>query len=84
MAQEANETKTVKFDDKEYVVTKFVLEDLDALEAFEDGKYSKFVRHVLGAKQYAEFRKDHKASIDLYNLAGALLGDDDEETEDKE
>lgn len=83
MAQEA-ETKVVTFDGEEYTVPKYVLEDLDALEAFEDRQYTHFAKAVLGREQYATFRKTHSDSTSLFNLANALLGGDDEETEDKE
>lgn len=82
MAQEAD-TKTVTFDGVDYTVAAVPLEDLDALEALEDGKYAAFAKAVLGAKQYATFRADHKKTADVFKLVDVLLGDV-EETEDKE
>lgn len=85
MAQEAATTKVLVHDGAEYTVPVHPLEDLDALEALEDNRYSALAKAVLGAKQYAAFRATHKKTADLVELVGALLGDDeDEETDDKE
>lgn len=80
MAQEAT-TKVVKFKDVEYTIPTLVLEDLDALEAFEDSKYATFVKAVLGRKQYAEFRKTSSTTEDLGEMVALLLdaGETDEE-----
>lgn len=80
MAQEAT-TKTVTYLDVEYTVPKYVLEDLDALEAFEDGKYATFARAVLGREQYAKFRKTTGTSEGLSELVLALIRS--EETDDE-
>lgn len=82
MAQEA--TKKVTFKDIEYTVSSTPLEDLDALEALEDNRYAACAKAILGAKQYALFRKDNKKSSDLFELVNALLDAGEEDAEDKE
>lgn len=80
MAQEA--TKVVEFDGAQYTVSTTPYEDLDVLEAHEDGKYSLLAKALLGPVQYAQFRKDHKKTEQLILLIAALLGDDEEDTEE--
>lgn len=81
MAQEAAETKTVTYKDVEYTVAKYVLEDLDALEAFEDSRYATFVRVVLGRDQYTKFRKTSSTSEELSAFVLVLLGYNEESEE---
>lgn len=72
MAQEAT-TKVVVFDGTEYTIAEHPLADLDALEALEDSRYASLAKAILGAKQYAAFRKEHKTSEQLFELVSALL-----------
>lgn len=46
--------------------------DVDALEAFEDGKAAAAVRAVLGPKQWAEFKKTKPKTRDLAAVSDAI------------
>lgn len=81
MAQEAAKTKTVTYKGVEYTVPEYVLDDLDALEAFEDSKFATFVRTVLGREQYAKFRKTSGTSEELSEITLVLLGHEESDEE---
>lgn len=72
---EVLETKTVEFefDGDTYTVDPKDLEDLDFLEAYEDGKVLVPVRSLLGPKQWAKFREEHHDATALAEMADAMF-----------
>src|ERR1044072_9258402 len=46
---------------------------LDALEDFENQKYIRAIRAILGADQWAEYKTRHPRAVDLDRFIAALL-----------
>jgi hypothetical protein len=46
---------------------------LDALEDYDDGKYIRAVRAILGPEQWAEYKSRHPLGVDLDRFIAALL-----------
>jgi len=47
---------------------------LDALEDFENQKYIRAIRAILGAEQWADYKARHPRAVDLDRFMAALLG----------
>lgn len=47
---------------------------LDALEDFENQKYIRAIREILGAEQWAEYKRRHPKAVDLDRFMSALIG----------
>jgi hypothetical protein len=47
------------YGDHDYIITPSSEWDLDALEAFENGKLATFLRLVLGEEQYSVYKQKH-------------------------
>lgn len=71
-AEARDETLSFRFENVTYRIAPADEWDLDALEAFEDGKVATFLRSVLGADQWAKFRAKPRKVTDLTALAEAM------------
>lgn len=47
---------------------------IDALEDFENQKYIRAIRSILGAEQWTEYKTRHPRAVDLDRFIAALLG----------
>ena len=47
---------------------------LDALEDFENQKYIRAIRAIIGPEQWAEYKVRHPKAVDLDRFMAALLG----------
>jgi len=47
---------------------------LDALEDFENQKYLRAIRAIIGAEQWAEYKSRHPKAVELDRFISALLG----------
>lgn len=47
---------------------------IDALEDFENQKYIRAIRAILGPEQWAEYKSRHPRAVDLDRFIEALLG----------
>lgn len=67
------ETVVVTHADLKFTIAADVADwDVDALEAFEDGKAAAAVRAVLGPQQWAEFKKTKPKTRDLAAVSDAI------------
>jgi len=62
----------VEFEDVTYTVPPSAEWDLDAIEAAEEGRAVMSTRLILGAEQWAEFRKHHRTFGDLERFMSAV------------
>jgi len=72
-------TKTVDFDGEEYTVAKEVLDDVEVLEAWEDGKHATLCRLILGADQWKKFKSKKRSVTEMYEVITLALKDDEDE-----
>lgn len=72
---EAEKTGVVEFeyDDEVYTVDPKGMEDLEFLEAYEDGKVLIPIRTLLGPAQWEQFRVNHKTATELAEMADAMF-----------
>lgn len=70
-------TKTVTFDGEEFVVAAQPLDDVDVLEAWEDGKHTTMLRAILGPKQWAQFKSKKRGATQIYELLDEILKTED-------
>lgn len=47
---------------------------IDALEDFENQKYIRAIRAILGAEQWAEYKRRNPRAVDLDRFMAALIG----------
>jgi len=67
---------TFTFNDKEYSVDKNkISEDLDVLEAFEDGKIITPMKMLLGLKQWNAFKEAEKPNAEILGKFAEALFD---------
>ena len=76
------EVKTVEFDGDSYTVAKEILDDVEVLEAWEDGKHATLCRLILGADQWKQFKSKKRSVSEMYAFLNvALAGDDEDDSE---
>lgn len=75
-AEAATEENTVfvyKFDGDDYKFDRNDTDDVEILEAFEDGRMVTALRAILGPAQWATFKSKKRTSEDLNNMAEAMF-----------
>lgn len=68
--------REVTFKGEVFTIRAGAFDDLDVLEAWEDGKHVALCRALLGSVQWAKFRSVKRPVEDLYLLLGELLKDE--------
>lgn len=62
------ETFEVEHDGHTFVLSKDVLDDVEVLEAWEDGKHTLLLRAVLGQAQWENFKRGKPKAVSVYEL----------------
>lgn len=70
-------TKTVTYDGEEFTVAAETLDDVEVLEAWEDGKHTTMLRAILGPKQWTSFKSKKRGAVQVYELLDAILKTED-------
>jgi hypothetical protein len=71
-AEALGENVDVEYDGETYSIPPTSEWDLDALEAYEDGKVLATVRSVFGDAQWSKFRQKRRTAADLTKLVEAM------------
>lgn len=78
-------TTTVQHDGETYTISTAPLDDVEALEAFEDGKWAILARSILGEAQWRTYKTKKHTVGELLELVLALLGtNEDKDDADSE
>lgn len=76
LAEVVVEVRNVEFDGESFSFSADLLDDVEVMEAWEDGKHTTLLRHLLGPDQWAKFKKKKRPVVDIYNLLNAILEDE--------
>lgn len=68
-----NKVYEYEFDGKTYKFDRDNTDDVEILEAFEDGKMITALRAILGPEQWATFKSKKRSSEDLNKMAEAMF-----------
>jgi len=72
-------TRVVEHDGEKYTVSVSPLDDVEVLEAYEDGKYASLARAILGSSQWSTYKSKKRTTVELLDFITKLISDGDED-----
>lgn len=70
---EVDDRHVVVLDGQEFRIAKDALDDVDALEHWEDGKHTLLLRALLGPHQWAVFKQKKRGLTEIYTLLDLIV-----------